>query len=389
MRKRVLVVFGTRPEVVKLAPVIQALHRSPGRAEVITCCTGQHRQLLLDSLRTFDIRPDYDLQVMREDQHPTDLWGRLLLGLRPVVEAVRPDVVVVQGDTSSVAAGAMAGFAGRAQVAHVEAGLRTHDKYAPFPEEINRRIAGVVTDYHFAPTRQARSNLLAEGVSEDRVWVTGNTVVDALQWLLRQGSSVRWPEELDAHGSRLLLLTAHRRENLGEPLRDICLAVRDLVTRFKDVVVVYPVHLNPRVREVVYDVLADCPRVRLIEPVEPGAFVSLLSQAYLVLTDSGGLQEEGPILGKPVLVLRERTERGEAVQTGVVKVVGSSRSRIVAETSHLLEDTEAYRAAARPAMVYGDGQAADRIAEVLLNGGLSMPEFLPDAPQVSEAPMSR
>jgi len=377
VRKRVLVVFGTRPEVIKLAPVIHELRARGDAADLRLCSTGQHREMLDQTLAAFALQPDFDLHVMRAGQHPTDLLSRLLAGLRPVIDDFRPEVIVVQGDTTTVMAGALAGFLAGVRVAHVEAGLRTRDKHAPFPEEVNRRVTGVVADDHFAPTLRARDNLLAEGIAPQRIFVTGNTVVDALHWVRARVADRRLPAGLDPGAARLVLVTAHRRESFGQPFRDLCLALRDIAERFDDVCLIYPVHLNPAVQKAAHEVLGGCPRVRLAEPLDYADFVALLSRAYLVLTDSGGIQEEAPALGKPVLVLREKTERPEAVAAGVVRVVGTDRKRIVGEASALLSDPAAYAAMARTVHVYGDGRAAARIAEVILTGRMTTPPFRP------------
>lgn len=377
MSQRVLAVFGTRPEVIKLAPVIHDLRRRPDEARLVLCSTGQHREMLAQTLAAFELRPDIELGVMRFDQHPTELLGRLLIALRPVLADLRPDTIVVQGDTTSVLAGALAGFLYGVRVAHVEAGLRTRDKRAPFPEEVNRRLAGVLADDHFAPTVRARDNLLAEGVLPERVFLTGNTVVDALRWMHARVAERRLPPELDPGASRLILVTAHRRESFGQPFRDLCAALRDIAERFRDVRLIYPVHLNPHVHKTAHEVLNGCPRVQLIEPVDYALFVGLLARAHLVLTDSGGIQEEAPALGKPVLVLRDKTERPEAAAAGVVRVVGTDRERIVDETARLLTDADAYRAMSRVVDVYGDGNASRRIAEVVLTGQMTTPPFAP------------
>jgi len=377
--KRILITFGTRPEAIKLAPVVQSLRRRPDAAAVTLCSTGQHRQMLDETLDALELKPDVDLQVMRAAQHPTDLLGRLLLGLRGVIDETKPDVVVVQGDTTTVAAAAFAGYLGGARVAHVEAGLRTRDKRAPFPEEVNRRVAGVMADYHFAPTETARRALLAENVPSESIFVTGNTVVDAMRWMRQRVLHQPLPAELDTNGARLILVTAHRRESFGEPFRELCLALRDIAERFEDVRLIYPVHLNPNVQRPVRDILGGCDRVRLIEPQGYSTFVSLLACAHLVVTDSGGVQEEAPCLGKPVLVLRDKTERPEGIAAGVVRLVGTNRERIVAEVTRLLSDPAAYAAMAREVNVYGDGLAARRIAEVLIDGQMTTPPF--QAPQ--------
>ena len=377
--KHVLVVFGTRPEVIKLAPVVFALRARPGRARVTLCSTGQHRALLDSALGAFDLKPDHDLAVMQAAQHPADLFGRLMLALRPLVDELRPDTIVVQGDTSTVAAAALTGFLCGVRVAHVEAGLRTRDRRAPFPEEVDRRVAGVVADEHFAPTARARDNLLREGVPPETVFLTGNTIVDALEWMRARVADRPLPPHLGADARRVILVTAHRRESFGPPLRELCLALREIAARFEDVLLLYPVHLNPNVQRPVRELLGDCPRVRLTEPLAYDDLVAVLNRAELVLTDSGGIQEEAPALGKPTLVLREKTERPEAVAAGVVRVVGTDRRRIVAETSRLLSDPDAYRAMARAVHVYGDGLAARRICEVLLDGRMTTPAFEPRA----------
>lgn len=391
--KRVVVLFGTRPEVIKLAPVIQALRRRPRDADVLLCSTGQHRSMLDEAMAAFDLTADHDLAVMQPGQHPTDLFGRLLLALRPLYEQVAPDVVVVQGDTSTVAAGALAAFLHGTRVAHVEAGLRTRDRRAPFPEEVNRRLTGVVADDHFAPTLRARDNLLAEGVAAESIFVTGNTIVDALQDMRRRlHCSPPAPGRIDG---RLILVTAHRRESFGEPFRELCLALRDIAERFDDVELLYPVHLNPQVQAPVREILGDVRGVRLAEPLGYRDFVALLDQAALVITDSGGVQEEAAALGKPTLVLRDKTERPEAVAAGIATLVGPHRERIVAEAVRRLSSPSprdcgtAFQAVScgpgfqpggggmMPASIYGDGLAAQRIVEVILDGRMSTPPFEP------------
>jgi len=376
--KRCLIVFGTRPEVIKLAPVVYALRERTGGVGITLCSTGQHRQMLDDTLRAVDLHPDIELNVMQEAQHPTDLLGRLLLKLRPVLAETDPEVVLVQGDTTTVAAAAFAAYLHGAKVGHVEAGLRTQDKRAPFPEEINRRVTGVLADYHFAPTARARDALLAEGVAPDSIFVTGNTVVDSLRWMRDRIAGRPAGIQLPDGRYRLVLVTAHRRESFGQPFREFCYALRDIVRRFDDVHMIYPVHLNPNVQRPVREILGDCERIRLIEPLGYAEFVALLSQVHLVLTDSGGIQEEAPSLGKPVLVLRDKTERPEGVGAGVVRLVGMQRERIVAEASRLLSDPAAYAAMAREVNVYGDGLASRRIAEVVLDGKMSSAPFKGD-----------
>ena len=372
-RIRVLVVFGTRPEAIKLAPVLSSLKRAEDRFATRVCVTAQHREMLDQVLQLFGIQPDHDLNLMQPGQNLFELTGRLLNGLRPVLEQEEPDVVLVQGDTTTAMAGALAAFYQHVKVGHVEAGLRTHNKSAPFPEEINRRIAGVIADYHFAPTEIARENLRREAVFDASIFVTGNTVVDAL--LSVTGLIADSPDrnrELGARFSfldsrkRLLLVTGHRRENFGQGFENICLALADLVHRHPDVEIVYPVHLNPNVQEPVNRILGRLQaHVHLIPPLDYLPFVYLLGRCYLVLTDSGGVQEEAPSLGKPVLVMRETTERPEAVTAGTVKLVGTDRGRIIAGVSTLLQDEHAYKAMSLAHSPYGDGKAAERIVGIL------------------------
>jgi UDP-N-acetylglucosamine 2-epimerase (non-hydrolysing) len=362
-----MVIFGTRPEAIKLAPVIAALRGRPDVFETRVAVTAQHREMLDQVLECFGVEPDYDLDIMEHGQSLSDITSRVLCGVEPLLANERPDIVLVQGDTTTVFAAALAAFYQQIPVGHVEAGLRTDDKYNPFPEEINRRLASVLADLHFAPTPAARDRLLAEGVAAGRVFVTGNTVIDALLWVLQmpfqfKGDELGW---LQGYGGRLVLVTAHRRENLGEPLRRICKALRALPEAFDDVAVVYALHRNPAVREVAREVLGGAPRVRLVEPPEYVTFVNLMKRATLVITDSGGLQEEAPSLGVPVLVVRETTERPEGVEAGCTRLVGTQTETIVAEASRLLRDPEAYQAMARVANPYGDGKAAGRICDAL------------------------
>lgn len=376
--KHILIVFGTRPEVIKLAPVVFALRARPEHCRVTLCSTGQHRALLDGALADFDLRADLDLQLMQPGQHPCDLLGRLLLGLRSTLTELKPDVLVVQGDTTTVTAGALAGFLCDCRVAHVEAGLRTRDRRAPFPEEVNRRVTGVIADYHFVPTAQARDNLLAESVDPESIYLTGNTIVDALYWMRARVDRRQLPADWLPDGKRLVLVTAHRRESFGPPLCELCEALRELAERHDDVQLLYPVHLNPNVQRPVRAILGDCERVRLVEPLSYADLVAVLTRSHLVLTDSGGIQEEAPALGKPTLVLRAETERPEAVAAGVVRLVGTDRERIVSEASRLLSDPQAYQEMARPVHVYGDGRAAARISAVLLDGRMTGGAFVAD-----------
>lgn len=366
---KVLVVMGTRPEGIKLAPVIHELQRRPGVACMV-CVTAQHREMLDQVLDLFGITPDYDLGIMTEGQTPARVAAAVLRDLEPILEAERPDWVLVQGDTTTVAAAALAAYYARARVGHVEAGLRTGDRWRPFPEEINRRVAGVIADLHFAPTATARANLLREGVPPEAVIVTGNPVIDALRWVVAQPLPAAARELLRRAGAwegrRLVLVTAHRRESFGPGIVAICQALRRLAERFADLTIVYPVHPNPNVRRPVYQLLAGVPNIVLTEPLDYATLVHVMAQASIVLTDSGGIQEEAPSLGKPVLVLREVTERPEAVEAGVARLVGTDPDRIVSEAVRLLTDPSEYERMARAVNPYGDGRAARRIVSALL-----------------------
>lgn len=360
-KKNVLCVVGTRPEAIKMAPVILALKNEPW-ANVRVLATAQHRHMLDQVLDFFDIEPDIDLDIMRPNQALTTLTARLLLDLDDVLRAEKPDAVLVQGDTTTVMTAALACFYHRIPVGHVEAGLRTWDMQNPFPEEANRVIAGRLARWHFAPTESSRQNLLREGVADADIAVTGNTVIDAL--LMTAAKDLALGVELDA-GKRLVLITSHRRENFGEPFRNICRALHTLATRNPDVQFLYPVHPNPNVKDVAHEMLGNCPNIRLCEPLDYAPFVAAMKRSYLIISDSGGVQEEAPALGKPVLVLRDETERPEAVEQGVVKLVGPDYDRIVEETQRLLDDESAYRAMARGISPYGDGHGAERIVKVL------------------------
>ena len=357
MPVRLLVVFGTRPEAIKLAPVIAELRRDPASFDVRVCVTGQHREMLDQVLALFGIAPDFDLALMQHDQSLTDVAAGVLVEVRRVIDECSPRVVIGQGDTTTAMAAGLAAFYAGVDVAHVEAGLRSGDLSAPWPEEANRRLLSVVTRFHFAPTEDAREHLVREGARE--VFVTGNTVIDAL---------LRAPEvELPflSPGKRLVLVTGHRRENLGDGIESICGALLDLVRAFEDIEIVYPVHLNPNVREPVHALLGDEPRIHLLEPADYATFVTLMKRATLILSDSGGVQEEAPSLGKAVLVMRDTTERPEAVRAGNVRLVGASREQIVAEAAALLRDAEKLAAMAQVRHPYGDGHAAERIAQAL------------------------
>lgn len=368
----VLSILGTRPEAIKLAPIILELLKHPGQVKSRLCVTGQHRHMLDQALGLFGLSPDVDLDLMQPAQSLAGLTARVITEVDRVLQSERPDIVLVQGDTTSAMAAALAAFYHKITVGHVEAGLRSHDRYSPFPEEINRRLASVLSSLHFAPTQTARRALLAEGTPDSAIFVTGNPVIDALkmiastpqppmvQALLKQAG-------LDGSESKLILVTAHRRENWGQRLESICLGLVRLVERNSDVVVLYPVHLNPNIHVPVYRILGDVERVLLTAPLEYDVMAHLMNAAYLVLTDSGGLQEEAPALGKPVLVLRTETERPEAVEAGTARLIGPWADRIVAETELLLRDQATYRQMAKTVSPYGDGHAAERIVRVLLD----------------------
>ena len=365
---KILSVFGTRPEAVKMAPVVRELVARPSEIISRVCVTAQHRQMLDQVLHAFGIVPDVDLNLMQPGQTLSQSAAAVLKNMEPVLLAEKPDWVLVQGDTTTVMAAALAAFYCGARVGHVEAGLRSFDKYQPFPEEINRKVAGAIADLHFAPTERSKQNLLREGVPENTIVVTGNTEIDALQWAITQPV----PDEARAllnrvEGRKLVLVTAHRRENFGKPFEEIFGGLRDLAKRYAEqAVILYPVHLNPNVQEPARRILGDAPNVILTDPLDYLPLIHVMRRAALVLTDSGGIQESAPSLGKPVLVLRDKTERPEAVDAGTVRLVGADRARIVAEASRLLDDFAEYAAMARAINPYGDGHAAPRIVDALI-----------------------
>ncbi len=380
MNARVLSIFGTRPEAVKMAPVVQALRRTP-QVESRVCVTAQHRQMLDQVLELFDLHPDVDLDLMQPDQDLPSLTAAILTHLDPVLADLKPDWILVQGDTTTVLASSLAAFYRHIRVGHVEAGLRTNDKWQPYPEEINRRLASVVTDLHFAPTEWARQNLLRENIPASQVVVTGNPVIDALQQVARMPATPSVKALLDGIGvhddtaisnasagtPHMILVTAHRRENFGKPLEDICRALRHLVEIYQGSLrIVYPVHLNPNVQGPVHRWLDGISQITLLQPLDYLPMVHLMKHASLVLTDSGGLQEEAPAFGKPVLVMRQVTERPEGVQAGTVRLVGTDPQIIVSEVCRLLDDSQAYSVMAQAINPYGDGQAAMRIVNALL-----------------------
>lgn len=362
--KRVLTIFGTRPEAIKLAPVILELEKHRKRFQNLVCVTAQHREMLDQVLEWFEIKPHYDLDLMQKDQGLNEFASRALMAVDRVLEDVRPDVVLVQGDTTTVLMTTLAAFYQRISVGHVEAGLRTQHRYNPFPEEINRRLTGVMATYQFAPTERAAAALRAEQVPEENIYVTGNTVVDAL--LMTMQRQVKLDLGFSLGNRHLILVTAHRRESFGKPFESLCLALKDLAERNSNVELVYPVHLNPNVRSPVMRILDQQPRIHLLEPLRYEQFVHLLARSHLILTDSGGVQEEAPVLGKPTLVMRETTERPEAIEAGTARLVGTDRDRIVTEVERLLHDEAEYRAMTKVCSPFGDGHAAERILEILL-----------------------
>ena len=381
--KKVMLVFGTRPEAIKMAPLVKEFQNYPEAFKTIVCVTGQHRQMLDQVLQLFEIVPDYDLNIMKQGQDLYDVTARVLTGMRDVLKESQPDVVLVHGDTTTSTAAALAAFYQQIPVGHVEAGLRTHNIYSPWPEEMNRQITGRIATHNFAPTPLSKSNLLREAVAEDSITVTGNTVIDALYWVVNKIKEDKvLNEELQnqlaqagydvtrlADGKKLVLITGHRRENFGEGFINMCTAIRDLTQKYPDVDFVYPMHLNPNVRKPIYEVfgedLSDLGNMFFIEPLEYLSFVYLMEKSNIVLTDSGGIQEEAPGLGKPVLVMRDTTERPEALEAGTVKLVGTDYDKIVNEVSLLLDDQAHYDAMSKAVNPYGDGLACGRIVETL------------------------
>ena len=382
--KKVMLVFGTRPEAIKMAPLVKELQKYPETYKTIVCVTGQHRQMLDQVLTLFEITPDYDLDIMRQGQDLYDITARVLVGLRDVLKEAQPDVVLVHGDTTTSTASALAAFYQQIPVGHVEAGLRTHNIYSPWPEEVNRQITGRIASYNFAPTQLSKSNLLREAVSESSITVTGNTVIDALYWVVNKIkedkalnnelksilSASGYDVERLACGKKLVLITGHRRENFGEGFINMCTAIKDLAAKYPDVDFVYPMHLNPNVRKPIHEVfgedLSNLGNMFFIEPLEYLSFVYLMEKSTIVLTDSGGIQEEAPGLGKPVLVMRDTTERPEALEAGTVKLVGTDYDKIMSEVSSLLDSQIYYDTMSKAVNPYGDGLACGRIAKALM-----------------------
>lgn len=382
--KKVMLVFGTRPEAIKMAPLVKEFQKQPKRVETVVCVTGQHREMLDQVLKIFDIKPDYDLNIMKQGQDLYDVTARVLTGMRDVLKEVKPNVVLVHGDTTTSTAAALAAFYQQIPVGHVEAGLRTHNIYSPWPEEMNRLLTGRLATYHFSPTPLSRNNLIKESVDDRNIIITGNTVIDALYWVV---DKIKNNKELDNeledilskagydvnrlnNGKKLVLITGHRRENFGDGFINMCTAIKDLTVKYPDLDFVYPMHLNPNVRKPIHEVfgenLSGLKNMFFIEPLEYLSFVYLMEKSSIVLTDSGGIQEEAPGLGKPVLVMRDTTERPEALDAGTVKLVGTDYNKIVNEVSSLIDDKAAYEKMSKAVNPYGDGLACGRIVNALL-----------------------
>lgn len=360
--KKIMLVFGTRPEAIKMCPLVNELKKRKN-IETIVCVTGQHRQMLDQVLEAFSVVPDYDLSIMKDKQTLFDVTVNILERIKTVLEEVKPDVVLVHGDTSTTFVTALACFYLQIPVGHVEAGLRTYNIYSPYPEEFNRQAVSIISQYNFAPTELSRQNLLKEGKNPESIYVTGNTAIDALKTTVR--ADYTHPELEWADGSRLIMITAHRRENLGEPMRHIFKAIRRVMDEHPDVKAIYPIHMNPVVREIAQEYLGDDDRIHIIEPLDVLDFHNFLSRSYLILTDSGGIQEEAPSLGKPVLVMRDTTERPEGIAAGTLKLVGTEEETIYKEFSRLLSDKDEYEAMSKASNPYGDGHACERIADIL------------------------
>ena len=363
-KHKVMTIFGTRPEAIKMAPLVLELQKHPEQIESIVTVTAQHRQMLDQVLETFKITPDYDLNIMKDRQTLVDVATSALQGLDRVMKEAQPDIVLVHGDTATTFVGSLAAFYNQIAIGHVEAGLRTGQKYSPYPEEMNRQLTGVMADLHFAPTEQSKENLLRENKPEEAIFVTGNTAIDALKTTV--SDTYEHPVLSNMGDDRIILLTAHRRENLGEPMRNMFRAITRLLAEHDDVQVIYPVHMNPAVREVANEILGDNPRVHLIEPLEVFDFHNFAARSFMILTDSGGVQEEAPSLGKPVLVLRDTTERPEGIAAGTLKLAGTDEETIYSLAKELLTNEEAYNAMAKASNPYGDGHASERIVEALL-----------------------
>lgn len=361
---KVMTIFGTRPEAIKMAPLVKELE-SRKEIDSIVCVTAQHRQMLDQVLETFNITPNYDLNIMKQGQSLVDITTRALKSLDQVIKNVMPDIVLVHGDTTTTLAGSLAAFYNKVLVGHVEAGLRTYDKYSPYPEEVNRQVTGIIADMHFTPTETSKNNLLREGKSEKVIYITGNTAIDALKTTVKRDYS---NPILDKIGSdRIIMLTAHRRENLGEPMRNMFRAIKRITDEFSDVQVIYPIHLNPIVREAADEILGDNEKVHIIEPLDVFDFHNFLNKAYIIMTDSGGIQEEAPSLGKPVLVLRDTTERPEGVSAGTLKLTGTNEEQIYYDTKELLTNKDIYNSMSKSSNPYGDGNSSKYIVDAIID----------------------
>ncbi len=382
-KKKIMIVFGTRPEAIKLAPVILKLRKYRSKVKPVIVATAQHREMLDQVLKIFKLKPDHDLNIMKSNQSLFDIASNALIKFEKILKKVNPDIVIVQGDTTTSFIAGFAAYFLKIPIGHVEAGLRTYDKYHPFPEEINRRLIGAIADMHFAPTRTSFRNLIKENVKKNNIYITGNTVIDALLMIVKKAknfktlkdkASIKEIKAID-FSKRIILVTAHRRESFGKPFESICRAIKKLSESYSDIEIIYPVHLNPNVRKVVNRILKNKDRIHLIAPIEYQSFVELMNKSYLILTDSGGIQEEGPSLGKPVLLMRNCTERPEAIKAGTVKIVGTDEKKIVREARKLLDDKKEYDRMAKAVNPYGDGKAAERIVRCLL--GMKFKEFNP------------
>ncbi|AYD39195.1 UDP-N-acetylglucosamine 2-epimerase (non-hydrolyzing) [Clostridium fermenticellae] len=366
-RIKIITIFGTRPEAIKMAPLVKKMRKKPCIESKI-CVTAQHRQMLDQVLNLFDIEPDFDLNVMKDKQSLTGITSRVLIGLEEIFKSEKPDLVLVHGDTTTTFAGALAAFYQKIRVGHVEAGLRTYDKYFPFPEEMNRKLTGAIADMHFAPTLGSKQNLLREGVNENNIYITGNTVIDAMEFTVDNNYTFNNKElnNIKFDRRKVIMVTAHRRENWGDGIKNICKALKSIIEENKDTELVYLVHLNPVVRDTVYSILGNVDRVHLLEPLDTKETHNLMNKCYMIMTDSGGLQEEAPHLGKPVLVLRNVTERPEAVKAGTVKLVGTDFNKIVECANELIRDKDEYQKMSRAINPYGDGKASSRIVKAIL-----------------------
>ena len=362
---KVMSIFGTRPEAIKMAPLIKELEKRE-EIESIVCVTSQHREMLNQVLDAFSIKPNYNLNIMKQGQTLSDITSRVLYGLEEIIKETKPDIVLVHGDTTTTFSGALAAFYNQVAIGHVEAGLRTNNKYSPFPEEMNRQMVDRMTDMYFAPTNLSKQNLLDENINEDKIYVTGNTAIDAMQTTIENNY---FHKELDwiKNDERLILVTAHRRESLGDPMKNIFKAIRKIVDEFDDVKVLYPIHLNPKVRERAHEIFDGCDKVKLIEPLDVFDFHNFINKCYFIMTDSGGVQEEAPSLGKPVLVLRNTTERPEGIDAGTLKLVGTNENEIYNEAKILLTDVEVYNKMSKASNPYGDGQASKRIVDAIID----------------------